>query len=81
MHAPRAPACCRPILLLPPCAQVGDHVVPGDVFCEVETDKASVAWESQEEGYLAQVGCARPAVPRAPVGWKGVPCWKRGCGF
>lgn len=27
----------------------------GEVFCEVETDKATVAWESTEEGYLAQV--------------------------
>jgi pyruvate/2-oxoglutarate dehydrogenase complex dihydrolipoamide acyltransferase (E2) component len=40
-----------------PCGllQVGDKVVPGDVFCEVETDKATVAWEAQEEGYVAQV--------------------------
>eukprot|EP00967_Tisochrysis_lutea_P042321 scaffold50941_cov18-Tisochrysis_lutea.AAC.1 len=33
----------------------GDRVEAGEVFCEVETDKATVAWESTEEGYLAQV--------------------------
>jgi len=33
----------------------GDRVEAGEVFCEVETDKATVAWESTEEGYLAQI--------------------------
>lgn len=28
---------------------------PGDVLCEVETDKASVGFEIQEEGYLAKI--------------------------
>lgn len=37
-------------------AQIGDTVAPGDVYCEVETDKATIAWESQEEGFIAQVG-------------------------
>ena len=31
-------------------------MAPGDVYCEVETDKATMAWESQEEGFIAQVG-------------------------
>jgi biotin carboxyl carrier protein len=49
--------------------QPGDKVEPGEVFCEVETDKATVAWESTEEGYLAQVRvhmcvCVRVCVPR-----------------
>lgn len=35
--------------------QVGDTVAPGDVFCEVETDKATIGWESQEEGFIAQI--------------------------
>ncbi|KXZ53026.1 hypothetical protein GPECTOR_8g393 [Gonium pectorale] len=30
--------------------KVGDPVAPGDVYCEVETDKATISWESQEEG-------------------------------
>lgn len=34
---------------------VGDSVAPGDVLCEVETDKATIAWESQEEGYVAAI--------------------------
>jgi hypothetical protein len=33
--------------------QVGDSVAPGDMLCEVETDKATIAWESQEEGFIA----------------------------
>ncbi len=28
---------------------------PGDVLCEVETDKASVGFEIQDEGYLAKI--------------------------
>jgi len=34
---------------------VGDEIAPGDVLCEVETDKATIAWESQEEGFLAAI--------------------------
>ena len=34
---------------------VGDEISPGDVLCEVETDKATIAWESQEEGFLAAI--------------------------
>jgi hypothetical protein len=30
-------------------------VVPGDVLGEVETDKASVAFDSSEEGYIARL--------------------------
>ncbi len=28
---------------------VGDKVSPGDVLCEIETDKATVSLEAQEE--------------------------------
>lgn len=35
--------------------QPGDKVKPGDVLAEVETDKATVAFESVEEGYLAKI--------------------------
>eukprot|EP00201_Polytomella_parva_P004200 CAMPEP_0175084724 /NCGR_PEP_ID=MMETSP0052_2-20121109/28233_1 /TAXON_ID=51329 ORGANISM="Polytomella parva, Strain SAG 63-3" /NCGR_SAMPLE_ID=MMETSP0052_2 /ASSEMBLY_ACC=CAM_ASM_000194 /LENGTH=559 /DNA_ID=CAMNT_0016356589 /DNA_START=257 /DNA_END=1939 /DNA_ORIENTATION=- len=35
--------------------KVGDSVAPGDVLCEVETDKATIAWEAQEEGYVAAI--------------------------
>ncbi len=35
--------------------KVGDAVAAGDVLCEMETDKASISWESQDEGFLAQV--------------------------
>jgi len=35
--------------------KVGDSVAPGDVYCEVETDKATISWESQEDGFVAQI--------------------------
>jgi biotin carboxyl carrier protein len=47
-----AAVCCLALTSL----QVGDQVAPGDVYAEVETDKATISWESQEEGYIAQVG-------------------------
>eukprot|EP01017_Pseudomicrothorax_dubius_P004967 TRINITY_DN11145_c0_g1_i4.p1 TRINITY_DN11145_c0_g1~~TRINITY_DN11145_c0_g1_i4.p1 ORF type:complete len:481 (+),score=160.92 TRINITY_DN11145_c0_g1_i4:64-1506(+) len=33
----------------------GDKLLAGDVLCEVETDKASVGFEVQDEGYLAKI--------------------------
>lgn len=33
----------------------GDAIQPGDVLCEVETDKATIEWEAQEEGFLAKI--------------------------
>jgi pyruvate dehydrogenase E2 component (dihydrolipoamide acetyltransferase) len=35
--------------------KVGDEVVPGDVICEIETDKAQMDFECQEEGFLAKI--------------------------
>lgn len=35
--------------------KVGDAVASGEVYVEVETDKATVSWESQEDGFLAQI--------------------------
>ncbi|KAJ3230744.1 hypothetical protein HDU81_004285 [Chytriomyces hyalinus] len=35
--------------------KVGDKVMPGDTLVEIETDKASMDFECQEEGYLAKV--------------------------
>jgi pyruvate dehydrogenase E2 component (dihydrolipoamide acetyltransferase) len=32
---------------------VGDKISVGDVLCSIETDKATVDFEMQEEGYLA----------------------------
>jgi len=34
---------------------VGETVAPGDVLAEVETDKATMEWEAQEEGVLAAI--------------------------
>jgi len=38
----------------------GDPVAPGDVLCDIQTDKAVVSYETEEEGVLAKilVGCA-----------------------
>jgi pyruvate dehydrogenase E2 component (dihydrolipoamide acetyltransferase) len=33
--------------------KVGDKVSPGDMLCDIETDKATIGWESQEDGYVA----------------------------
>ncbi|CAA3033150.1 dihydrolipoyllysine-residue acetyltransferase component 2 of pyruvate dehydrogenase complex [Olea europaea subsp. europaea] len=33
----------------------GDKIAPGEVLCEVETDKATVEMECMEEGYLAKI--------------------------
>ena len=35
--------------------KVGDAVAPGDVLAEIETDKATVAFEMQEEGFVAAI--------------------------
>ncbi|KAK9806151.1 hypothetical protein WJX72_003310 [[Myrmecia] bisecta] len=35
--------------------QEGDEIAAGDVLCEVETDKATMEWEAQEEGFLAKI--------------------------
>ncbi|KAH9328325.1 hypothetical protein KI387_000433, partial [Taxus chinensis] len=33
----------------------GDKIEPGDVICDIETDKATLDFESMEEGYLAKI--------------------------
>ena len=33
----------------------GDKVNVGDILCEIQTDKATMGFESQEEGYLAKI--------------------------
>lgn len=35
--------------------KVGDQIQPGDVLCSIETDKATVDYEMQEEGYIAKL--------------------------
>lgn len=37
------------------CKQIGDKVGPGDILASIETDKATVDFEMQEEGYVAQL--------------------------
>ena len=33
----------------------GDLIDVGDTICEVETDKATVAFESNDKGYIAKI--------------------------
>lgn len=33
----------------------GDELMVGDYLCEVETDKATVGFEMQDDGYLAKI--------------------------
>ena len=35
--------------------KVGDELTPGEAIAEIETDKASMDFEFQEEGYLAKI--------------------------
>ena len=35
--------------------KIGDEISPGDVLVEIETDKAQMDFECQEEGYLAKI--------------------------
>jgi len=35
--------------------KVGDEIAPGDVLASIETDKAVVDYEMQEEGYVAKL--------------------------
>ena len=34
---------------------MGEKVEEGDVICEIETDKATVGFEVQDKGFLAQL--------------------------
>eukprot|EP00005_Dracoamoeba_jomungandri_P001619 CAMPEP_0174250042 /NCGR_PEP_ID=MMETSP0439-20130205/341_1 /TAXON_ID=0 /ORGANISM="Stereomyxa ramosa, Strain Chinc5" /LENGTH=419 /DNA_ID=CAMNT_0015330013 /DNA_START=269 /DNA_END=1528 /DNA_ORIENTATION=- len=46
----------------------GDKVDVGDIIADVETDKATMEWESTDEGYVARI--------LVPEGAKEVPCGK-----
>lgn len=46
----------------------GDSFGPGDVFCSVETDKATVDFEAQDDGVLAKI--------LVPAGSDEIPCGK-----
>jgi pyruvate dehydrogenase E2 component (dihydrolipoamide acetyltransferase) len=35
--------------------KVGDSIAPGDVLCAIETDKATMDYEMQEEGFIAKI--------------------------
>ena len=37
------------------CKAEGEKVDIGDVICEITTDKATVGYESQEEGYIGKI--------------------------
>ncbi len=47
--------------------KVGDKVSPGDVLCSIETDKATVDFEMQEEGYVAKL-CYEAGTKDIPLG-------------
>lgn len=46
--------------------KVGDPVTTGEVLAEIETDKATVAFESTEDGYLAAI-YVEAGIPDIPV--------------
>lgn len=41
----------------------GDKVQPGDAIAEVETDKATVAFEVQEKGFIAKINASDDLIP------------------
>lgn len=43
--------------------KVGDQVDEGDVICEIETDKATVGFEVQDKGFIAQIKDTEEPVP------------------
>lgn len=47
------------------------YTITGDLLCEIETDKATMGFETPEEGYLAKI--------LLPAGTKGVPVGKLLC--
>ncbi|CAG9788782.1 unnamed protein product [Diatraea saccharalis] len=49
----------------------GDKLNEGDLLCEIETDKATMGFETPEEGFLAKI--------LIPTGTKGVPVGKLLC--
>lgn len=59
--------------------KVGDNVAPGDVLVEIETDKAQMDFEFQEEGVLAKIlmdsGSKDVAVGNVSSSDEGVACW------
>ena len=42
--------------------QEGDPIQPGDVLCDIETDKAVVSMETEEEGTLAKILVTSPSL-------------------
>ena len=52
--------------------QPGDKISPGDVLVEIETDKAQMDFECQDEGYLAKI-LVNSGEKDVPVG--NVPCF------
>jgi len=47
--------------------KVGQKIAPGDHLCDLETDKATIAWEAQDEGYVAAI-LAPEGASDVPVG-------------
>ena len=43
----------------------GDAIAVGDVIAEVETDKATVDYEAQDEGFLAKILMAEGCAPKS----------------
>jgi len=43
------------LLLLALFLYAGDPVQPGDLLCDIQTDKAVVGYETEEEGILAKI--------------------------
>lgn len=67
-YMPRSYKCCKCQLSSRPS---GDKLNEGDLLAEIETDKATMGFETPEEGYLAKI--------LVPAGTKNVPIGKLVC--
>ena len=45
------------------CAVAGDVIAPGDILCDIQTDKAVVGMEYDDEGILAKILVSQNTIP------------------
>ena len=45
------------------CAVAGDVIAPGDILCDIQTDKAVVGMEYDDEGILAKILVSQNSIP------------------
>ena len=49
------------------CAVAGDVIAPGDILCDIQTDKAVVGMEYDDEGILAKILVSQNSIPLTEI--------------